>query len=429
MRGSNDDIAVQMDELLARLFPICRSITGNGVRKTLAILKEYIPLEAHEVASGTRAFDWTVPKEWNIRDAYIKGPGGRKFAEFATNNLHVMNYSIPIRAKMSLSELRPHLHSLPNQKDLIPYKTSYYEPGWGFCITHRELESLEEGEYEVCIDSTLDDGSLTYGELYLKGAIKDEVLLSCYVCHPSMANDNTSGIALLTFLAQHLAKTNHRYSYRFLFVPETIGALVWLSKNKKKVSHIRHGLVVTCVGDNGPFTYKKSRNGNAEIDRIVTKILADSDVLHEVIDFFPYGSDERQYCSPGFNLPVGSLMRTMYYRFPQYHTSGDDLNLVKGEYLADTLDVYKKVIGALEYSITYKRTNPYGEPQLGKRGLYANTGGQRPSEASRQAIAWVLNFSDGFHSLLDIALRSKLAFADIKQAADILLKHELIKSV
>lgn len=263
--------AQEIDRLLERLFPICRSITGNGVRETLAIVKEYIALEIYEVASSTQAFDWTVPKEWNIADAYIVGPDGRKFAEFKKNNLYVMSYSTPVRATMPLSELRPHLYSLPDQPDLIPYKTSYYEPAWGFCLSHRELESLAEGDYEVFIDSTLTEGSLTYGEYYVRGESEAEVLLSCYVCHPSMANDNVSGIALVTLLAQQLAKTKNRFSYRFLFVPETIGALVWLSQNKSRVGNIRHGLVATCVGDSGLFTYKKVARGMLRLTRPLLK--------------------------------------------------------------------------------------------------------------------------------------------------------------
>lgn len=427
--NQNHDTAAEIDQLLQRLFPICRSITGEGVRQTLAILGEHLPLKIHEVPSGTRALDWTVPREWNITDAFIKAPDGKKIVDFKKNNLHVVGYSTPVRATMSLAALRPHLYSLPEAPDLIPHRTSYYNPDWGFCLTDTQLQSLKEGTYEVVIDSTLADGSLTYGELFLPGESKDEVLLSCYVCHPSMANDNLSGVVLLTFLAKRMLKEKHRYSYRLLFIPETIGALVWLAKNRKLLKKIQHGLVATCVGDNGDFTYKKSRRGNAEIDRVVAKTLADTNVAHEILEFFPQGSDERQYCSPGFNLPVGSLMRTMYYRFPQYHTSSDDLTFVKGEYLAQTLALYEKVLSTLERNRTYKNLAPYGEPQLGKRGLYSAIGGVRPSRSQQEALMWVLNFSDGKHSLLDIAERSEMDFDSIHAAAETLRVHKLLKSL
>ena len=420
--ASSSDI----DTLLERLFPICRSITGNGVRETLSILKEYIPLEIHEIQSGTQAFDWIVPKEWNITDAYILKPNGEKIADFKKNNLHIVGYSIPTHTKVSFAELKKHLHTMPEQPDVIPYRTSYYKEAWGFCLSHNEFIKLPEGEYEVIIDATFADGSLTYGELFLPGKTEDEVLLSAYTCHPSMANDNVSGIATLTFLAQEMARTNHRYSYRFVFAPETIGALVWLSKNQENATRIKHGLIATCAGDNGPFTYKKSRQGNTEIDRIVAKVLADSGAPHNIIDFFPMGSDERQYCSPGFNLPIGSLMRTMYHLFPQYHTSADNLSFVKGAHIAETIVMYKKVIETLEQSRIYQRTNPYGEPQLGKRDLYSNLGGPVITDIKKQAMLWILNYSDGEHSLQTIADRSTISLDIVSEVADTLLAEGLI---
>src|SRR3989344_3046118 len=317
--GNNEMLEREMGALLKRLFPICRSITGQGVRETLAILRELIPLQVREVPTGTKVFDWTVPKEWNILDAYIKDPSGRKIVDFKQNNLHIVGYSAPVRAKMPLAELKKRLYSLPDQPTRIPYRTSYYNPDWGFCISHEQLVSLKDGTYEVVIDSTHAAGSLTYGELLIRGRSADEVLISTYVCHPSMANDNVSGVILTTLLARSLMKEKGlRYSYRFLFIPETIGAITWLSKNRARAKRIKHGLVATCLGDAGAFTYKKSRDGNAVIDAATMHVLACSDYPHRVVDFFPSGSDERQFSSPGFNLPVGSLMRSMYYTFDEY---------------------------------------------------------------------------------------------------------------
>lgn len=417
-----------MDILLKRLFPICRSITGNGVRETLRILQEHVAIEIRELQTGTQVFDWTVPREWNVRNAYIEGPDGKRIADFSVNNLHLMSYSVPVDAKLSLGQLREHLYSIPEQPDLIPYKTSYYEPRWGFCLTHNELQSLKEGEYHVVIDSTLIDGSLTYGELILPGKSKEEVLLSCYVCHPSMANDNLSGVVLLTALAKVLSSTRRRFSYRLLFVPETIGALAWLAQNQDRVQMIRHGLVATCVGDNGQFTYKRSRHGNREIDLIVQRVLRESGKHHTVIDFFPMGSDERQYCSPGFDLPVGSLMRTMYYKFPQYHTSADNLDLVKGEHLSESISMYVDVLDALESTDTLVRVDARGEPQIGRRGLYDSVGGAVITDDQRKAIMWVLNFSDGTHSLLDIAERSGLSLPYLTEAARLLQEKGLLRN-
>ena len=420
--------ATTLDQLLQQLFPICRSITGDGLRQTLKIVQEYIPLEVHEIPSGTAVFDWTVPREWNIKGAYIKGPAGDTIVDFKKNNLHVMGYSTPIRTRMTLSELRPHLYSIPEKPDIIPYKTSYYKENWGFGITHDQLQNLIEGTYEVVIDSTLIDGSLTYGELYVQGTSANEVLISCYPCHPSMANDNLSGVVLTTLLAQHMLTAKPRYSYRFLFVPETIGAIAWLARNKENTERIKYGLVATCVGDAGHFTYKKSRRGNAAIDRIVTRVLKEAGVEHEIIDFFPLGSDERQYCSPGFDLPVGSLMRTMYYKFPQYHTSADDLSFVRGEHLMRTSLMYRNVFDAIERAKIYRNTNPNCEPQLGKRNLYEAVGGMN-HEGPMQVLMWVLNLSDGTYSLEDIAERSHIDLKIITEASEVLLAHKLIEPI
>ncbi len=420
-----------MYDLMRRLYPICRSITGNGVRETLQIIQEKVALTVHEVPSGTPVLDWNVPKEWNIRDAYLIAPDGTKIADFQAHNLHVVSYSVPVRQRMSLEALRPHLHTLPDQPDIIPYRTSYYNENWGFCLTHHQFETLPDGEYEVVIDSTLEDGALTYGECVIPGASTDEVLITCYLCHPSMCNDNLSGVVLAAQLAQVLQEMQAagealRYTYRLLFIPETIGAITWLAQNRDQVAHIKHGIVATCLGDPGRLTYKKTRAGEAELDHTVMHVLAHSGFDHAVLDFYPLGSDERQFSSPGFNLPVGSIMRTPYGRFSQYHTSADDLALVQPEYLGETFEMYAQVVAVLEGNRTYRNTHPYGEPQLGRRGLYRTVGGAQQIASLQEAIMWVLNFSDGTHSLLAIAERANLPFATIRAAADALLAQALL---
>lgn len=412
-----DATGEQMYRLITELYPICRSITGNGVRDTLKRIQQHIPLEMHEVPSGTPVFDWVVPREWNIRDAYIVAPDGNRMAEFRDSNLHVLNYSIPIQKKVSLEELRQHLFSLPEHPDWIPYRTSYYKENWGFCITHRQMEALPDGDYQVHIDSSLEPGHLTYGEYFIPGDTDDEVLVSCHVCHPSLCNDNLSGIALATYLAGRLAQRHSRYSYRFLFIPGTIGSITWLARNENKVGNIKHGFVVTCVGDAGAYTYKKSRRGHAEVDRAVLHVLQQQETGFREIDFYPYGYDERQYCSPGFNLAVGSLSRSSHGQYPEYHTSADDLGLVKPEYLEKSLETYLEVIDVLENNRTYVNLNPKCEPQLGKRGLYSSVGATAGSKLKEMALLWVLNLSDGQHDLLQIAERSGEPFPEIRDAA------------
>ena len=400
----------QMHALVGELYPICRSITGEGLRQTLARIAQEIPLQTHEVPSGTRAFDWTVPREWNIRDAYVSNSRGERVIDFRRHNLHVVNYSVPVRARMSLAELRPHLHSLPEQPDLIPYRTSYYKEAWGFCLPHRQLEQMPEDEYEVCIDSDLRDGSLSYGECLLEGETPQEVLVSCHACHPSLCDDNLSGIAVAVFAAKRLAPMRRRYSYRFLFVPGTIGAITWLSRNEQQVQKIRHGLVLTCLGDRAGFTYKRSRRGDAEIDRVVEHVLHHSGEPARLVAFSPYGYDERQYCSPGFNLPVGCLMRSEHGTFAQYHTSADNLDFVDPQALERSLETLLQVFHVLENDGTWLNLRPHCEPQLGRRGIYGDMGGAQIRHLDL-ALLWVLNGSDGASSLLDIAQRSGLPFA------------------
>jgi aminopeptidase-like protein len=420
------DAGLAMYRVIAELYPICRSITGDGVRQTLAILQNHIPLTIHEVPSGTSVFDWTVPKEWNIRDAYVKDTNGKKVIDFRDSNLHVVSYSVPIDRKVSLTELKKHLFTLPDHPNWIPYRTSYYSENWGFCLSHGKYEALGEGEYEVYINSSLEPGNLTYGEYYIKGKTADEVLLCCHICHPSLCNDNLSGVALATFLAKQLNFLSLKYSYRFLFIPGTIGSITWLAGNESRVCRIKHGLVLACVGDSGRFTYKKSRRGDAEIDRAVEHALKESGKEYNITEFSPYGYDERQFCSPGFNLPVGCLMRTPHGCFPEYHTSADNLDFVRPQYLGDSLDQCLRIIDVLEANQTYLNQSPKCEPQLGKRGLYHAVGGDA-SQADQLALLWVLNLSDGQHTLLDIAERSGLEFQAIKSAAAALLAHDLLR--
>jgi aminopeptidase-like protein len=423
-RGSAE-IGNELHSFAAELFPICRSITGEGIRRTLALIQKRIPLEISEVPTGTPVFDWTVPKEWNIHDAYIKDGAGKKVVDFQHSTLHVLNYSVPVRAKMSLDELKPHLFTAPEHPDWIPYRTSYYQENWGFCLTHNQMRGLNDGEYEVCIDSTLEPGRLTYGEFYLPGRSSEEVLVSCHACHPSLANDNLSGLTVATALAHLLPEKEMRYSYRFLFIPGTIGAITWLARNRERAARIRHGLVLTGIGDAGAFHYKKSRRGDAEIDRAIAHVLRHNGEPYELLEFSPYGYDERQYCSPGFNLPVGCLMRSVWGTFPEYHTSADNLDFIKPESLAGSLRVCAAVVDVLENNFRYCNQNPYCEPQLGKRNLYRSTGGESIG-SEINARLWVLNFSDGEHSLLDIAERSGLPFSVISDAAEMLCASGLL---
>lgn len=416
-----------MHELVERLYPLCRSITGDGVRATLREIGELIPLEVREVPTGTEVLDWTVPQEWRIRDAYIKDSSGRRVVDFAESNLHVVGYSRPVSARMSLAELRPHLHTLPDQPSWVPYRTSYYAPDWGFCLRHDVLESMADGQYEVCVDSMLFDGSLTYAECVVPGRVSDEVIISTHICHPSLANDNLAGIAVATWLARELLAGAQYHTYRFLFVPGTIGSITWLARNQERLNRIKHGFVLACAGDDGPLTYKRSRRADAGIDRVVEHVLADSGRPHRVVNFSPYGYDERQFCSPGFNLPVGCLTRTPYAGYPEYHTSADNPGFVSPRALEDTLSTCRDVVSVLDRDRTYLNLSPFGEPQLGRRGLYESLGGRSDAKQAQLAMLWVLNCSDGAHSLLDIAQRAELPFDTVDAAARALCDAGLLK--
>jgi aminopeptidase-like protein len=417
----------EIHKLCAELYPFCRSITGSGVRKTLAVIGAQLPVQIHEVATGTDVLDWTVPKEWNIRDAYVMNSKGERVIDFKQSNLHVVGYSTPVRGKATLTELKRRLHTLPDKPDLIPYRNSFYKEDWGFCLTDEQLQALPEGEYEYCIDSSLEDGSLTYGELTLPGSDTDEVLISCHVCHPSLCNDNLSGIAVTTHLARYLASIPHRCTYRILFLPVTIGAITWLARNEHDLDRIRHGLVLSLLGDRGHSTYKRSQRGDATVDRAAAHVLQHSGQPHEIQEFFPYGYDERQFCSPGFDLPVGCLMRTPHGQYPEYHTSGDNLDFITPASLEDSLAKCLSILEIVEKNARYRNLKPKGEPQLGKRGLYRAMADRDDGGFDEFALLWVLNQSDGTRSLLDIAERSGLSFGRLRLAAIELEKQGLLR--
>ncbi len=417
--------------LMKKLWPICRSLTGDGVRETFSILKNHIPLEMHEIPSGTQCFDWTVPPEWNIRNAYIETLDGRRIVDMADNNLHVLNYSVPINQEVSRQTLFEHLHTLPDFPEAIPYVTSYYKEDWGFCVSQEfKDQNFQEENYRVVIDSTKEPGHLTYGDLVLPGSSDQEVLFSTYVCHPSMANNELSGPVVATFLYQYLSQLKERkYTYRFIFVPETIGSIAYLQKHG---THLKEklvaGFVLTCCGDEGKFTYKKSRDGNTLTDRITLNALKYLGLEHKVVEFFPSGSDERQYCSPGFNLPVGSLMKTMYAEYKEYHTSKDDLTFVTEKGLAQTIEVYQRIIDGLEINDYYINQSPFCEPQLGKRGLYpGHLDGEDQKTFNIWYIQFLLNFSDGHYDLIDIANKLETPVFELKPMLKKLLESSLLK--
>lgn len=411
--------------LAAELFPICRSITGDGVRETLRRIGQHMDIDVHEVPSGTKVFDWTVPREWNIRDAYIADSSGERLVDFSACNLHVVGYSVPVRKRVSLAELKKHLHTIPDQPDLVPYRTAYGADDWGFCISHRQLESLQGEFFDVVIDSTLQDGSLTYGECLIKGATEDEVLLSTHTCHPSLATEGCSSLALLTQLAKRVRARKNRYSYRFLFAPSTIGAITWLARNEDRVSRIKHGLVLANTGDGANPSYKKSRRGNADVDRASACVLNQLGGAPRIVNFSPIGYDERQFCSPGFDLPIGLLQRSVFGEFPEYHTSADNLGFIKKQHLEESYCIVANILAVLEDNLVYVNAMPKCEPELGKRGLYAS-GGSKDAVARNLANLWVLNLADGAHSLLDIAERADLPFDVVASSARLLESHQLL---
>jgi aminopeptidase-like protein len=417
----------EMHQRLRELYPICRSITGPGLRETLKHVGAELPLHFTEVPTGTAVLDWEIPLEWSIRDAYIADLDGKRVVDFRLCNLHVVGYSAPVDRIVSRKELDDHLHSLPEQPEVVPFRTAFYNVTWGFCLSEATRNQLTDEAYRVVIDSSLDQGNLTYAEHTYAGETDDEILLTTHVCHPSLANDNLSGIVVLTMLGALLQRTSPRYSYRLLFNPVTIGSIAWLAQHVDHLPRVAHGLVVSGVGDPGGLTYKRSRRGSATIDRAVEHVFTRREAPSSIEEFSPYGYDERQFCSPGFDLPVGCLSRTPHGRYAEYHTSADTPEFVQAAQLADSLSALLEVLEILEGDGRFNNTMPYGEPQLGRRGLYKAMGGHADASGMQMAILWTLNLSDGHHTLLDIANRADLPFALVRQAADALLDADLLR--
>lgn len=436
--SNNHSYGEQMHGLMERLYPLCRSITGDGVRETLNILKEYIPsLELNEVSTGTEVYDWIIPKEWKVKEAWLKyKDSDEKIVDFKDMNLYLLNYSRPYKGVIDYNTLKEHCFTIEEHPEWTPYRTVYYSDMWGFCMPYSLFCRLDKNrEYEVNIDTELFDGALTYGEIFIEGCIEDEVLISTYLCHPSLCNDNLSGVVLTAYLAMCLLQEKSlKYSYRFIFVPETIGAVTWLANNEDKFEHIKYGLVATCVGDGHPFVYKKSREGNREIDKIVEKALSDSGKVFRLMDYYPGGSDERQYGSPGINLPVGSLVRGLYTTetipprpFEEYHTSADNLFYVKAEYMQESLEVYLTIMEYIEKNSLYLSQNMKGEPFLAKRKLNIPIGSGKGIYYFDVAVRFLMCYSDGKNDLISIAVKAGLPFEEVYSAAQILESAGLLK--
>jgi aminopeptidase-like protein len=421
---------IDLHGLVRKLFPFTRSLTGEGVRQTLRTVQSLIPLEIVEVPSGTPVLDWEVPDEWTFRRATISHLNGQVLVDTQVNNLHVVGYSQPVHGVMTRDELALHVHTLPDRPDAIPYRTGYYANSWGFCLSHRQWQSMDDASYRVDIDSQLAPGHLSYGEYFLPGSEPGEILISVHVCHPSLADDNLSGIAIATGLAMcEAARGERRLGIRFLYLPATIGPITWLDRNQDRVGSICHGLVLTCLGDPGPFHYKQSRSG-AAIDQAVAHVLEHGSVAHEVLPFSPYGYDERQYCSPGFDLPVGCLMRGVHGTFPQYHTSDDNLDFVTPAALDESFAMVAAIVDLLQHNRTLTRVDGRGEPQLGRRGLYRAIAGQSDGGGATQLdLLWVLNLADGRHTLLDMAARAKVPFTRLVAAARLALDAQLVEEI
>ncbi len=419
-------LAAEAMATMAELLPLQRSITGDGVRQTLHRLGQIADLQRHEVPSGTQVFDWQVPNEWNLREAYIADASGKRVVDVADSSLHVVGYSVPVRCTMPLQALQAYLHSIPEHPDWIPYRTSYYKETWGFCLRHADRERLAPGDYTVVIDATLRPGHLSYAECVVPGSGDGAAMIYTHTCHPALANDNLSGMALAALLARALSAVQPRLTWHFVFAPGTIGSLTWLSRNRELAQNLRAGLVMGLLGDAGPLTYKRSRLGNSAIDRIAEQALAELGGAR-VVGFEPYGYDERQFCSPGFNLPVGRLTRSPNATYPEYHSSADNLSLVSTGQLAGALQALARIVGRVDANRSPVNLKPFGEPQLGRRGLYGMTGGQSPG-VFQQALLWVLNLADGAHDLAAMATLSGLPFETLEAAVAALAATDLVQS-
>ncbi|WP_202410598.1 DUF4910 domain-containing protein [Halobacillus litoralis] len=418
-------VGEDMYELMKRLFPICRSITGEGVRETLRILKETIPLDIIEVPTGTKVLDWEIPQEWNVKDAYVMNEKGERIIDFRENNLHLVSYSRPVNKTVSLEYLQNHLFSLEDQPSVIPYVTSYYNDYWGFCMSHEQRETLKDEEYKVVIDSELKDGSLTYGELVIPGRSRKEVFLSTYICHPSMANNELSGPVLTTFLAKWLLGRKRRYTYRIVFVPETIGSITYLSKHMDEMKEkIIAGYNITCTGDERGYSFLPSRYGNTLADKAALNILKTNQMDFVKYSFLERGSDERQYCSPGIDLPVASIMRTKYGEYPEYHTSDDNLNLVTAHGLQGSYNIYQQCLQAIEQNEVYK-VKCLGEPQLGKRGLRSTLSTKESGKAVRDMMNFIA-YADGENDLIDISNRIHVPLESLYPIIEKLTENDLL---
>jgi aminopeptidase-like protein len=425
-KSKTDHIGLQMYHLLEKLFPICRSITGNGVRETLSILQEHIPLKINEVPTGTKVFDWIIPQEWNINDAYVMDEAGNKIIDFQKNNLHVVGYSIPVNKVITLAELQEHLHSIADQPEAIPYVTSYYQQRWGFCITQKERNALKEGKYKVCIDSELKDGFLTYGELIIPGESEKEIFLSTYVCHPSMANNELSGPVVTTFLAKWIMSKPRRFTYRIIFIPETIGSITYLSKNLEIMKrNMIAGFNISCVGDNRVYSYLPTRNGDTYADRVALNILKFKNLNLVNYSFLDRGSDERQYNAPGVDLPVCCVMRSKFGTYPEYHTSLDNLDCVNPEGLAGSYDVLTECLGLIEENYKYK-IRCLGEPQLGKRGLYPSISTKNSVDDELRKMMDFIAYADGDNDLINISNKINVPVWELYPIIQKLVKADLL---
>jgi aminopeptidase-like protein len=422
-------IGLEIYNFAHKLWPLNRSLTGDGVRETLHQISKHLPrMKFKSIKSGTKVFDWIVPKEWSVNEAYIIAPNGNKICDFSINNLHLVGYSEPFDGEMSLSELKKYLYTIPEQPDAIPYITSYYKKRWGFCISQKEFDALEEGKYKVVVDTKLFDGVLNYGELIIKGKNQKEIFLSTYICHPSMANNELSGPSVLTFLSKWLEQNDElNYSYRIIFIPETIGSIVYLSLNHREMKKkIIAGFNISCVGDNRAYSYLPSRNGSTLSDKVALHVLKWIDPNFIKYTWFDRGSDERQYCSPGIDLPVASILRTKYGEYPEYHTSLDDLeNVVTKEGLEGGYQAIKKALEAIEKNKKYK-VNVLCEPQMSKRGLYPDLSNNKVEEDVSLMMNFI-SFCDGSTTLLEISEKLNVPIWTLYKLVEKLKKHKLIQ--